>query len=130
ASGGGDDRESCGTSRSKAATRSGVTSPATSTVTAATSSDLLGVGNGLGGRRAVVAGARPYQAIVGRLLEHVRAPPDGAARRERGCEHLTRDAAFVHHHARVGLDGCVEVAAGLELGHHIDDSAPDLFGAV
>ena len=81
ASGGGDDRESCGTSRSKAATRSGVTSPATSTVTAATSSDLLGVGNGLGGRRAVVAGARPYQASVGRLLEHVRAPPDGAASR-------------------------------------------------
>src|SRR5580692_8857278 len=46
----------------------------------------------LGRRRPHVAGGRADEAVVRRLLEHVRAPPDGPARRERRGEHLAGDA--------------------------------------
>ena len=57
------------------------------------STALRGVGNGLGRRRADVAGARADQPVVGGLLEDVRAPADHPARRERRREHLAGQPA-------------------------------------
>src|SRR5438128_342300 len=64
--------------------------------------------NRLRWRRADVLRARADEPVVGGLLEHVRAPADRAARCERGCEQLARDAAAVHDDARVELDVGVE----------------------
>src|SRR5690606_21223643 len=131
--GGGLDRDSWGTSRSTASTMAGVSVVAISTFTGPTVPAVAGgsgLGHGLRGRRADVARGRADDAVVGRLLEDVGAPADHPARRERRAEQVGRQAHVLHHDAGVELDVGVEVAAGLQLGEHVDHRALDLRGEV
>ena len=82
---------------------------------------LRGQRDGCG--RADVAGRRPDDLAVGGLLQDVRHQPTTRADGERRGEHLARDAAQLHHHARVELDVGVQLASRLQLGEQLAPAA-------